>query len=161
MTADIRQAFDKASGPKTPFNPSRRAIARVKNPLPAPTCCRYCNSAVALVNNSEIYSRSYGEWPWAYLCQNRACRAYVGVHPQTAIPLGTLADKELREWRSAAKHPFLTLQKARGWSRTAAYTWLAEKLGIPYEECHFGWFDEDRCFAAGSACDTELEGGAA
>lgn len=45
---------------------SRRALKRVKNPLPAPTECRYCGGCVELVSNSEIYNgREYGEWPYA------------------------------------------------------------------------------------------------
>ena len=30
-------------------------------------------------------------------------------------------------------------------SRTAAYVWLSEKLGIPTELCHVGMFDEETC----------------
>ena len=51
---------------KTPWNPSRRATARVKNPLPAPTTCPYDGGPVEIVNNSAIYGREYGEWPWAF-----------------------------------------------------------------------------------------------
>ena len=67
---------------------------KVKDPTPVPTECRYCNGPVELVENSEIYRRNYGKWPYAYLC--RSCDAYVGLHPNTLIPLGSLANRELR-----------------------------------------------------------------
>jgi hypothetical protein len=137
---------------KTPWNPSKRATARVLNPLPAPTICPHCGGEVRIVNNSAIYhGRSYGEWPWAYACVNRACFAYVGMHPFTAIPLGTLATAEIREARKRAKNLFNPLWetgKARRMSRTQAYTKLADALGIPVGECHFGWFDVNQCNAA-------------
>lgn len=127
---------------KTPWNPSKRATARVKNPLPAPEVCK-CGGKVELVKNSEIYGREYGEWPWAYFC--RDCDSYVGLHPFTNIPLGTLADKETREARKDAKNPFERLFKSGRMTRNEAYQALAKKMGIDVGECHFGWFDIDQC----------------
>jgi hypothetical protein len=130
--------------PITPWNPSRRAIKRVTNPLPAPIECRLCSSKVDLVKNSEIYNgREYGEWPWAYLC--RGCGAYVGLHPFTAIPLGTLADIATREARMQAKDAFNPLWQSGGMTRSDAYSWLAAQLGIAVGECHIGWFDIAAC----------------
>lgn len=126
---------------------SRRALKRVKNPLPVPKVCPYCNGPVALVENSAIYwGKSYGEWPYAFLC--RPCDAYVGLHPDTDIPLGTLANKDLREDRKWAKSLFHKLMDERGWDRTAMYEWLAGEMKIPVGECHFGWFDNESCFKA-------------
>lgn len=149
MTADIRTAFDNASGAKTPWNPSRKAIARVKNPLPAPTICPYCDASVKLVCNDKIYRRQYGEWPWAYMCDNSDCGAYVGLHPFTAIPLGTLADANLRNWRKRAKDAFNPLWQdgpEKKFGRSQAYEWLAGALDIlDKDSCHIGWFDAATC----------------
>lgn len=132
---------------KTPWNPSRRAMARVTGPVkPAPTTCHYCEGVVSIVPNSEIYGREYGDWPWAYLCEK--CRAYVGMHPFTNIPLGTLADAPTREMRKLVKeffNPRWERAKDRRKARTEAYSWLAEQLGIPIAECHIGWFDTSVC----------------
>ncbi|SEU36388.1 Protein of unknown function [Burkholderia cepacia] len=129
---------------KTPWNPSRRATARVKNPLPAPTKCPYDGGPVEIVNNSAIYGRKYGEWPWAFLC--RSCRAYVGLHPFTKIPLGTLADGPTRDARKRAKAAFNPIWESGRMTRTDAYIWLARRLGIAnHEECHIGWFDVATC----------------
>ena len=129
--------------PVSPWNPSRRAIARVKNPLPTPTECPYCAGKVSIVNNSEIYGRAYGEWPWAYRCGG--CGAYVGMHPFTAIPLGTLADAPTRQARSRAKDAFNPLWQSGQMTRSEAYAWLAARLGIATAACHIGWFDAETC----------------
>lgn len=138
---------------KTPWNPSRRATARVKNPLPQPTTCHYDGGPVEIVSNAEIYGREYGYWPWAFLC--RTCRAYVGMHSFTAIPLGTLADAPTREARKRAKAAFNPLWESGAIaSRTDAYTWLAEQLGIEnHEECHIGWFDVATCNRVVAICN--------
>lgn len=134
---------------------SRRALKRVKNPLPTPVDCRYCGEHVDLVCNSEIYNgRSYGDWPYAYLCSG--CRAYVGLHPDTDIPLGTLANDLLRKDRNSSKDMFHKLKEKRGFSRTLAYEWLAGRMGISVAECHFGWFEHEQCGQALRICLEDL-----
>lgn len=133
---------------------SRRALARVKNPVPAPTECRYCGAGVRLVNNAEIYGREYGDWPYAYLCGG--CRAYVGIHPQTDIPLGTLANEELRKARNSCKSAFNSLMNVSGMSRSQAYDWLAHQMEIDVAHCHWGWFEVDQCKQAAFICASEF-----
>ena len=161
------------------MNPSNKAIARVKDPLPAPETCPHCGAEVGIVHNSAIYGRGFGEWPWAYRCSSAKCSAYVGMHPHTAIPLGTLATAEIRAARRLAKDAFTTVwtsmaraawadtkQGRRGESlsgswgrqmmsdaRSRGYTWLAGELGIGNpRECHIGWFDVKQCQAVVEAC---------
>lgn len=123
-----------------------RAVKRVTNVLPAPTACPNCGGAVKLAGNSEIYGRPLGTWPYVYLCENRkACDSYVGVHPNTRIPLGTLANAQTRLARKECKPAFEVLFRNGHMGRTAAYEWLAGALGIPLGECHFGWFDITTC----------------
>lgn len=143
------------SQPPSPWNPSVRVTARVTGALPAPDACPHCASKVELVNNAAIYGRSYGEWPWAYRCTN--CDAYVGLHPFTAIPLGTLATKPIREARKKAKAVFSPLWRSGkgSMSRSNAYAWLAGALGIAkVEECHIGWFGVEQCEAVVKAVES-------
>ena len=135
-----------AKGEVSPWNPSRKAVARVPKPLPAPTTCHLCAGAVELVPNSEVYNgKDYGEWPWTYLC--RGCGSYVGLHPFTGIPLGTLANKQMRAARQAAKAALNPLWQHGGpMTRTEAYAWLSQQLGIAdIEDCHIGYMDVDQC----------------
>jgi hypothetical protein len=136
---------------KSPANPSRTATARVGNPLPVPTACPFCKGPVTLVENDVIYGRHFGEWPWAYDC--RPCDAYVGLHPFTAIPLGTLATREIRNARQQAKAVFNPRWMNGGMTRSAAYAWLAQALGIAdVEQCHIGWFDVAQCRRVVEVC---------
>ena len=109
-----------------------------------PTICRYCGSPVVYTSNAEIYGREYGTGR-CYLC--RKCGAFVGVHPGTDIPLRTLANEELREWRKLAHYWFDQIWKRplRITTRYKAYGWLAEKLGKRREYTHIGMFEIDDC----------------
>ena len=122
-----------------------RGTERIKDPLPAPTECRFCAGPVQLVDNKAIYGRNYG-WPKTYLCDD--CGAFVGCHPNTEIPLGTLADDATREARKRAHSAFDHIWRDKHLSRDEAYLWLAGKLGIERRECHIGMFEVERCNAA-------------
>jgi hypothetical protein len=109
-----------------------------------PTICRYCGSPVVYTSNAEIYGKEYGTGK-CYLCRN--CRAFVGVHPGTDTPLGTLANEELREWRKEAHFWFDRIWKkpTRITTRYNAYGYLARKMGLPREETHIGMFEIEQC----------------
>jgi hypothetical protein len=109
-----------------------------------PTICRYCGSPVVYTSNAEIYGKEYGTGK-CYLCRN--CRAFVGVHPGTDTPLGTLANEELREWRKEAHFWFDRIWKkpTRITTRYNAYGYLAKKMGLPREETHIGMFEIEQC----------------
>lgn len=132
---------------------SRRALRRVKDWMPAPACCPYCDGEVRLVSNDAIYGRTYGDWPYVYLC--KPCDAYVGLHPSTDLPLGTLANRELREARKRSKSLWQVISALKGRSRNDAYSWLADKMGIARQDCHFGHFNLDQCALALSVCQQE------
>ena len=109
-----------------------------------PTICRYCGSPVVYTSNAEIYGREYGEGK-CYLCRN--CRAFVGVHPGTDIPLGTLANEELRRYRKTAHFYFdqIWMQPLRITTRYKSYDWLSKQLGISKEYTHIGMFEKEEC----------------
>ncbi|WP_387693052.1 zinc-finger-containing protein [Photorhabdus sp. RM71S] len=140
---------------KTPWNPSVRAIQRVKDPLPIPTHCRYCCDHVEIAHHMDVFGRiNNSKWPWLYIC--KSCGAYVGMHPFTDIPLGTLADKATRNARMSGHRHFEEMREKWNLERTDAYYWLARKLGINKCECHFGWFDIDTCHRAKEICENMI-----
>ncbi|EMI4895460.1 zinc-finger-containing protein [Pseudomonas aeruginosa] len=136
---------------------SRGALKRIKHPQPIPIGCPHCGGLVRLVSNRVIYGREYGDWPYAYACTGTGCGAYVGLHPDTDVPLGTLADKPLRDARNRCKRPFERIWRDKLMTRSQAYAWLAAELQIMPPECHFGLFDVDRCERAKRICDQYLE----
>ena len=123
--------------------PSATARVRASGCLPVPTRCNCCGAPVRCVHHSEHYGKIYSDWPWLYACT--ACDASVGLHPRTELPLGLLADKATRQARKQAKERFNRLWQQGDISRTGAYAWLARKLRIPVDACHFGQFDVARC----------------
>lgn len=142
---------------KSPWHPSVKATARVLNPLPAPVVHDVCGQPVEIAHHTQVYGTEYGDWPWMYRCTT--CDAMVGMHPFTSIPLGTLADKALRDTRRACKQPFELLWEHGRMTRSEAYAGLAAHLGLEVEACHFGWFDADTCRRARDWAVAQLRGG--
>ncbi|MNP36420.1 hypothetical protein D3C76_1298080 [compost metagenome] len=111
------------------------------NIYPIPTSCPYCSSSVVFTSNAEVYGKEYGNGR-CYKCTS--CDAYVGVHTGTDIPLGRLANRELRELKKKCHTLFDPVWKLnKNIKREQAYGRLANVLGIPHAECHFGWFDRE------------------
>lgn len=130
---------------------SRRALARVRDRIEPPKACHCCGGLVRLISNAEIYGREYGPWPFAYLCSQ--CGAYVGLHPDTDLPLGIMATKATIQARKVAKADFLALVGERyAGKQSAAYAWLARALAISPSICHFGMFTEQQAGRAGEVC---------
>lgn len=134
-------------GKFTPSSPSTRAI-NIIDPrcrIPIPDSCHICDCICSVTTNKVIYGRDYGAYPWIVLCQG--CGARVGFHPNTNIPLGSLADEPTREARKTAKTYFLAqIGPGKSFSgKSAAYHWLAGALELESYQCHFGWFNEDQC----------------
>lgn len=140
----------------TPWEPSRRATARVKHPAPIPPSCPFCGGSVGIVSNAEIYGRPFGDWPWALRCDDLSCDSYVGLHPFTAIPLGTLANRATRQARKSAKQAFNRIWRERQLSRAGAYAWLAAQMGLTAAECHFGLFDVRQCAKAQTLAERRM-----
>ncbi len=135
------------------FKVSKAQVKRVSNPLPVPTICPHCGSTVERVSNSVIYRKEYGPWPFAYRCIDAACDSYVGLHPKTDIPLGTLANKSMRAARKQAKAHLSPMWEVDGLDKSAVYAWLAGKMGIAdVNHCHIGWFDEKQCAQVVQIC---------
>lgn len=159
MAIDPRAFSTVKLTPPSPLpHVSRKALQRVMDPMPIPTCCQNCGGAVELVNNIEIYqTQSYGDWPYAYRCVDIACDSFIGLHPDTDLPLGTLADRPTRFARKTCKKPFERIWRGKLMTRKTAYRWLANALGIQPSECHFGLFDVERCHLARDLCEDFLE----
>lgn len=146
----------KLSAPGPLPHVSRRALARVRDRIAPPTACHCCGGPVKLTDNSEMYGgRSFGDWPFVYRCTQ--CQAYVGLHPDTDLPLGIMADRGTIVARKEAKAPFQRLTRERfGDNRNAAYAWLARELGIAPSICHFAMFGREQAERAARLCRMAL-----
>jgi hypothetical protein len=113
--------------------------------------CHYCGKVSEKVQGDVIYPhRTDLASKTFYRC--KPCDAYVGCHPGTDKPLGRLADAQLRRCKSLVHLHFDNIWKSEKMSRSQAYTWLAQELGIKVEECHIGIFDMPMCQKAILVC---------
>ena len=105
--------------------------------------CPYCGHKAELKDSRIIYGKSYG---LIYLCSNHpVCMAFVGVHKGSTTPLGTLANRELRDLRKDV-HSLLDWRWKTGkMSRRGAYIWLSKRMGLPRKDTHIGLFDIEKC----------------
>lgn len=107
-----------------------------------PEICNICGGNVIYTSNSRIYGREYGSGK-CYLCT--ACGAYVGTHkPRPKEALGLLADENMRTGKKMCHSIFDAKWKGKQKSRKKRndlYLWLSKNMGIPLNECHFGYFD--------------------
>lgn len=103
--------------------------------------CTICGHPAEWVKNSEVYGgKIYGKSYMIWLCRN--CGAFVGCHENTRNPLGTFADKELRQARMKVHAVIDPLWKSKKYARKTVYLRLKEAFG---EEIHVGESDKQRC----------------
>ena len=119
--------------------------------------CPYCGDPAELVGGDRVYPhRPDLAGKRFYLCA--PCDAYVGCHPGTTEPLGRLADKALRRAKVAAHNAFDPLWQVGPMTRSEAYRWLAEALGVAPADCHIGLFDLQQCQRVIQVCLNRLAG---
>lgn len=107
-----------------------------------PTRCNICSGNVVYTSNAVIYGKEYGSGK-CYICQS--CGAYTGTHrPRPKEALGLLADEPMRKGKVYCHDLFDAMWKGKPKAqkkRKDLYKWLADQMGIPVEDCHFGHFD--------------------
>lgn len=107
--------------------------------------CPYCGAPVVLRSADGIYyDNSRGTM--LYVCSRYPeCDAYVRVHQGTNVPVGTMANRRLRELRKQAHHEFDKLYKSGVMSKQEAYYWLAYMISAPLSLAHIGYLGEYYC----------------
>jgi hypothetical protein len=136
--------------------------------MTAPICIS-CQAVARITDGSEVYPhRPDLHHKTIWKCDG--CEGYVGCHPGTWKPLGTPANAEVRRarmllhndrvdplWATADKCGLYRPEnvtarwKIRKHARHRVYAYLAEKLGVPFDQCHVGMFDLTTCRRAWTA----------
>jgi len=119
--------------------------------------CDYCGKAAAFVTGLQLYPHRPDLYSLQfYQCQ--PCKAHVGCHKgSNGVPLGRLANADLRAAKNRAHAAFDPIWKGRSMSRGSAYSWLAKSLGIPQQECHIGMFNIEMCEQVVIACELRAQ----
>ena len=118
--------------------------------------CPYCGSQAYLRPASVVY-KEHTDDPAAklYVCARYpACDAYVAAHRDTQLPMGTLADRNLRRKRMEAHSALDRLINSGIMTRKQAYRWLQTQLGLPESEAHIARFSELGCQRVIDLCRT-------
>lgn len=102
--------------------------------------CPYCDKEALWCENKEKYGKNYGKSYMCYYC--KTCDAYVGCHENTKRPLGTMANKELRQWRMKVHDHIDPLWKSGKVKRGDLYKKISQFLGYEY---HTGESDVETC----------------
>lgn len=115
--------------------------------------CDYCGQLAELVTGKDVYPHR-DDLAVLNFWRCKPCKAWVGCHQayrngrgrgDGTMPLGRLANNELRKLKNNTHNRFDRLWLHGPMTRTQAYTWLSEQLGIPFRDCHIGMFDERLC----------------
>lgn len=110
-----------------------------------PMRCPYCGAPVVYRSADGIYHENKAG-TMLYVCSRYPeCDAYVRAQPGTSLPLGTLANGELRALRRQAHRQFDQLHKTGRMTKEEAYHWLADFLQAPQSQAHIGYLGEYTC----------------
>lgn len=118
--------------------------------------CPYCGAQAFLRPASVVYGpKAIDPAAPYYVCARYpACDSYVAAHKKTRLPMGTLADPELRRRRVQAHAAFDRLWQSGLMTKRQAYLWLRAKLNLPEQEAHIGKFSILRCELVIQLCET-------
>ena len=110
--------------------------------------CPYCGRKAVLRSATYVYGeRCISPEKHLYVCSGylKHCDAYVGVHEHNLMPLGTMADGELRHLRIEAHYALDAVWKRGYMTRKGAYVWLANKMNLREKDMHIGLFSYYCC----------------
>jgi len=111
--------------------------------------CPYCQKPAALVTGAKIYPHR-PELADKPIWECRPCRATVGCHKGTELPLGKLADGPTRIARAQAHAAFDPLWRNGSMTRPDAYRRLTKALGVK-GQVHIGDMGVEECAAVVAA----------
>ena len=118
--------------------------------------CPYCGLKARRITGAELYPHRKKLAKKKFLRCDQ-CDAHVGCHEfpkHKWRPLGVMANKKLRQKRMLAHSLFDPIWQSGELTRTEAYSWLAERMGISTKETHIGMFNEDQCDLVVELCRT-------
>lgn len=108
--------------------------------------CPYCGSLVTKRAASYVYGKNAKPDTFLYVCDRYpACDSYVAAHTKSGLPMGTPANKTLRNKRIAAHKALDKIWKNGYMTKEQVYIWLQAKLDMPANVMHIGKLNEYYC----------------
>lgn len=107
--------------------------------------CPYCGSSVVYRSADGIYHDN-SKNTMLYVCSHYPeCDSYVRVHQGTNIPVGSMANHELRTLRRTAHYYFDQLYRSGYMTKQDAYQWLSDLISAPISQAHIGYLGDYYC----------------
>ncbi|WEM34393.1 zinc-finger-containing protein [Xanthomonas phage X1] len=113
--------------------------------------CPYCKKEATLETGETIYPHRpdlYTLYFWACM----KCKAWVGCHGTSQVPMGRLANAASRKLKSKAHSFFDPIWKTGYMTRTRAYAWLQGMTGLSADDCHMGMMDDEMLRKVAKMC---------
>lgn len=107
--------------------------------------CPYCRSPVVIRSADGIYRDNSEDTKLCVCAKYPACDAYVRMQTGKTIPLGNLANGELRALRREAHRYFDRIHQSGLMTKQEAYMWLATIVAAPMAHAHIGQLQEYYC----------------
>lgn len=106
--------------------------------------CPFCNSSASIKDSEIIYKKSYG--PVLICDRYPECDAFVSVHKTGNVsPMGTMANKELRELRKECHNKYFDpLWKHGHMTRKDAYKYFQAKMNLTKDQAHIAMLDKSQ-----------------
>lgn len=120
--------------------------------------CPYCGAQAFLHPSSAVYGINARSGESLYVCSRYpACDSYVGAHRKSLLPMGSLANGDLRNKRIQAHKVFDRLWQNGIMEKWQAYQWMQAKFGLSSEQAHIAKFSEYMCDQLIRICEQALE----
>ena len=108
--------------------------------------CPYCGSLVTKRAASYVYGKNAKPDTFLYVCDRYpACDSYVAAHTKSGLPMGTPANKTLRNKRIAAHKALDRIWENGYMTKEQVYIWLQAKLDMPANVMHIGKLNKYYC----------------
>lgn len=108
--------------------------------------CPYCGATATLKPSSAVYGAKDIQGGYLYVCNRYPkCNSYVSAHRKSKLPMGTLANGDLRHKRIKAHQALRKLSDMGAMTKQEAYRWMQAELGLDETQAHIGKFDESMC----------------
>lgn len=120
--------------------------------------CPYCGTQAVLRPASAVHGINARPGEYLYVCQRYpVCDSYVGAHRKSLLPMGRLANGDLRNKRIKAHKAFDRLWKCGIMEKWQAYRWMQAKFSLSSEQAHIAKFSDYMCDQLILACEQALE----
>ena len=116
--------------------------------------CPYCGAKATLHPSRYVYGEANKNNGFVYACDRYPrCDSYVSAHQKSRLPMGTLANGDLRNKRIQAHKAFDWMWKSGRMKKWQAYKWMQVTLGLNERQAHIAKFSEYMCDRLIAACN--------